>query len=72
LTLKWKARFQLVTRFAIVDVLNGATSVANDSTHFPVACADRAAAFFSSLSPPESLRVPAFNASLHARAVPSS
>ncbi|QTD35671.1 MULTISPECIES: hypothetical protein [Pseudomonas] len=52
--------------------MNGATDVASDSAHFPAACADRAAVFFSSLSPPGFLRVPAFNASLHARAAPSS
>lgn len=62
----------MVTRFAIDDAMNGATDVANDSAHFSAACADRATVFFSSLSPPGFLRVPAFNASLHARAAPSS
>jgi len=72
LTLKWKSRFQLITRFAIDDAMDRATDVVNDSVISPAACADRAAVFFASLSPPGFLCVPVCDASLHARAAPSS
>ncbi|WP_409318763.1 hypothetical protein [Pseudomonas sp. KCJK9016] len=72
LTLKWKSRFQLSTRFAIDDAVDKAIDLAIGPGNSPAVHADRAAMFFASSSPPGFLCACACDVSLHARAAPSS